>query len=69
MNKKAIGVMKDELRGKIMIEFDAPKPKIYCYLTDDDNISKNLKEQKNTHYKEYLSLTIMKIAYLRMKSY
>ena len=33
-NKKVIGLMKDELGGKIMIELVALGPKTYSYLTD-----------------------------------
>ena len=29
--------MKDELGGKIIIKFVALRPKIYSYITDDDN--------------------------------
>ena len=34
-NKKVIGLMKDELGGKIISEFVALRPKTYLYLTDD----------------------------------
>ena len=45
MNKKVIGLMKDELRGKIITEFVALRPKTYSYLTDD---GKNVKKAKGT---------------------
>ena len=47
MNKKVIGVMKDELGGKIMIELVALRPKIYSYLMDDDSSEKKAKGTKN----------------------
>ena len=43
MNKKVIGMFKDELGGKIMKEFCAPRAKTYAYLTDDDNEHKKAK--------------------------
>ena len=45
MNKNVVGLMKDELGGKIITEFVALKPKSYSYLTDDD---KNVKKAKGT---------------------
>ena len=45
MNKNVIGLMTDELGGKITTEFVALRPKTYCYLTDDD---KNVKKAKGT---------------------
>ena len=46
-NRKAIGLMKDELGGKIMTEFFALRPKIYLYFTDDckeDKKTKGIKQ-------------------------
>ena len=48
MNKKLIGLMKDQLGEKVMIKFVALGPKTYSYFTDDDNnVKKTLKEQRN----------------------
>ena len=40
MNKNVIGMVKDELRGKLMEEFIGLRPKCYSYLTDDGKIDK-----------------------------
>ena len=45
-NKKVIGMMKDELGGKIMTEFIGLRPKCYSYLTDDGKIDKKAKVTK-----------------------
>ena len=41
MNNNVIGLMKNELGGKIITEFVTLRPKTYSYLTDDD---KNVKK-------------------------
>ena len=46
-NKKVIGLMKDELGGRIITEFFALRPKTYSYLTMILKKIKRLKEQRN----------------------
>ena len=45
-NKKVIGLMKDELGGKIITEFVILRPKTYLYLTDDGKEDKKAKGTK-----------------------
>ena len=47
INKKVIGLFKDKLGGKIMIEFVGLRPKPYAYLMDDDTKHKKVKGTKN----------------------
>ena len=51
-NKKVIGLMKDELGGKIMTEFAALRPKTYSYLMDDGGGDKKVKGTKNCVIKQ-----------------
>ena len=43
INKKVIGMFKDELRGKITVEFCGPRAKTYAYLIDKDSKNKKTK--------------------------
>ena len=45
-NKKVIGLIKDELGGKVITEFVALRPKTYSYLTDDCKEDKKAKGTK-----------------------
>ena len=45
-NKKVIGLMKDELGGKIMMEFVTLRPKTYSYLANDCKEDKKTKGTK-----------------------
>ena len=51
-NKKVIGLMKDELGGKIITEFVTLRPKTYLYLTDDNKEDKKAKGTKKCVIKE-----------------
>ena len=45
-NKKVIGLMKDELGGRVITEFVALRPKTHSYLTDDCKEDKKTKGTK-----------------------
>ena len=45
-NKKVIGLMKDELGGKIMTKFAGLRAKTCCYIIDDQPEDKKAKSKK-----------------------
>ena len=61
--RKVIGLMKNELGGKIMTEFVALRPKTYSYLMDDDGSDKKAKGTKKCVIKQRLSSRIIKTTY------
>ena len=67
INKKVIGLMKDELGGKIMIEFVALRPKTYSYLMDDGASDKKAKGTKKFVMKRRLRFNDYKDCLLKNK--
>ena len=53
-NKKIIGLMNDELGGKIITEFVTLRPKTYSYLTDDRKEDKKAKGTKKCVIKKMI---------------
>ena len=53
-NKKVIGLMKDELDGKIITEFVTLRPKTYSFLTDDGKEDKKAKGTKERIIKKMI---------------
>ena len=53
-NKKVIGLMKDELGGRIITEFVTLRPKTYSYLTDDFKEDKKAKGTKKCMIKRMI---------------
>ena len=55
LNKKVIGLMKDELGGKIMTEFVALRPKLYSYKVLDGSENRKCKGIKKCFVKKTLT--------------
>ena len=53
-NKKIIGLMKDELGGKIITDFVTLRPKTYSFLTDDGKEDKKAKGTKKCVIKKMI---------------
>ena len=66
-NKKNIGLMKDELGGKIITEFVTLKPKTYSYLTDDGKEDKKAKGTKKCVIKRMIKFDDYKNCLLKNK--
>ena len=66
-NKKVIGLMKDELGGKIIMEFVTLKPKTYSFLTHDDKEDKKAKGTKKCIIKKMIKFNDYKKCLLNGK--
>ena len=64
-NKKVVGIMKDELGGKIVTEFVALRPKTYSYLTDDGKEDKKSKGTKKCVIKRMIKFNDYKNCLLK----
>ena len=66
-NEKVIGLMKDELGGKIITEFATLRPKTYSYLTDDGKEDKKAKGTKKCVIKNMIKFNDYKKCLLNDK--
>ena len=66
-NKKVIGLMKDELGGKIITEFVTGRPKTYSYLTNDGKEDKKVKGAKKCVIKRMIKFDDYKNCLLKGK--
>ena len=57
VNKKVVGLMKDELGGGIITEFVALRPKVYSYKTDNNIELKKAKGTKKCVINKMLSFS------------
>ena len=64
-NKKVIGLMKDELGGKIITEFVTLRPKTYLYLINDCNEDKKAKGTKKCVMKRMIKFNDYKNCLLK----
>ena len=64
-NKKVIGLMKDELGGKIITEFVTLRPKTYLFLTDDGKEDKKAKGTKKGIIKKMIKFNDYKKCFLK----
>ena len=66
-NKKVIGLMKDELGGKMITEFVTLKPKTYSYSTDDGKEDKKAEGTKKCVIKRMITFNDYKNCLLKDK--
>ena len=66
-NKKVIGLMKDELGGKIITEFATLRPKTYSFLTDNGKEDKKAKGTKKCIIKKMIKFNDYKKCLLNGK--
>ena len=64
-NKKVIGLVKDELGGKVITEFVTLRPKTYSYLTDDGKEDKKARGTKKCVIKRMIKFGDYKNCFLK----
>ena len=69
INKKGLGMFKDELNGKIMTKFCAPRAKTYSFLSDDGIKKKKAKGTKKCVIKCHLKFDDYKDSIFNDKKY
>ena len=78
VNKKVIGKMEDEFKGKIIQEFVGLKPKMYSQVTVDneeikkakgvnDNVVKNIRHRKYTDVLFHKKWKELKVNYMKLE--
>ena len=65
LNKKVIGMFKDEAGEKQITEFPGPRAKVYAYLMDDDHEVKKCKGVKKTVIKNEITFQNVKDCILK----
>ena len=68
VNKKELGLIKDELSGKVMVELVALRAKTYAYLQHDGKVGKRVKETKKSIRKRILKFDDCKGCVLKIET-
>ena len=67
-DRKVIGLIKEDIDGKVMKEFAILRAKGCSYLTDNNEEAKKAKRPKHVSQKEQLNLKVMNIVSKQLNS-